>query len=54
MSVRVCVVTNVTPLEVKGEENDRTEEEGITRPLTITSIMMNSHNLLCLVFTYSQ
>ena len=48
MSVRVCVVTN----EVEGEENDRTEEEGITRPLT--SIMMNSHNLLCLVFTYSQ
>ena len=52
MSVRVCVVTNVTPLEVEGEEHDRTEEEGITRPLT--SIMMNSHNLLCLVFTYSQ
>ena len=47
MSVRVCVVTN----EVEGEENDRTEEEGITRPLIIR---MNSHNLLCLVFTYSQ
>ena len=51
MSVRVCVVRNVTPLEVEGEENDRTEEEWITRPLIIR---MNSHNLLCLVFTYSQ